>query len=57
MRIIAFFQDTHSIKDIMKSKCAPDFQAHPPIPKSIATDHAIDELPEYYAFERAPHDF
>ena len=45
MRIIAFIQDAHSIKDIMKAQGIPDFQATPPIPKFIETSHAIDELP------------
>jgi len=31
MRIIAFIQDEHSIKDIMKAQGIPDFQAPPPI--------------------------
>ena len=34
-----------------------DFRAPPPIPKFIDTSHAIDELPEYDAFEPAPDDF
>jgi hypothetical protein len=38
MRIIAFFQDEHSIKDIMKSQGIPDFQAPPPIPNFIDTE-------------------
>ena len=46
MRIIAFIQDAHSIKDIMKAQGIPDFQAPPPIPKFIDTVEAIDELPE-----------
>jgi hypothetical protein len=47
MRIIAFIQDEHSMKDIMKSQGIPDFfirrslgvvgQAPPPIPKFIDT--------------------
>jgi hypothetical protein len=57
MRIIAFIQDAHSIKDIMKSQGIPDFQAPPPIPKFIDASLAIDELPEYDAFEPAPDDF
>jgi hypothetical protein len=57
MRIIAFIQDAHSIKDIMKAQGIPDFQAPPPIPKFIDTVDAIDELPEYDAFEPAPDDF
>ena len=57
MRIIAFIQDEHSIKDIMKAQGIPDFQAPPPIPAFIDTALAIDELPEYDAFEPAPDDF
>ncbi len=47
MRIVAFIQDAHSIKDIMKAQGIPDFfirrslgvvgQAPPPIPKFIDT--------------------
>jgi hypothetical protein len=57
MRIIAFIQDAHSIKDIMKAQGIPDFQAPPPIPKFIDTAEAIDELPSYDSFEPAPDDF
>ena len=57
MRIIAFIQDEHSIKDIMKAQGIPDFQAPPPIPNFIDTSHAIDELPSYDSFEPAPDDF
>ena len=57
MRIIAFIQDEHSIKDIMKAQGIPDFQAPPPIPKFIDTAHAIDELPSYGSFEPSPDDF
>jgi hypothetical protein len=57
MRIIAFIQDAHSIKEIMKAQGIPDFQAPPPIPNFIDTEEAIDELPEYDAFESAPDDF
>jgi hypothetical protein len=57
MRIIAFIQDEHSIKDIMKSQGIPDFQAPPPIPKFIDTTEALDELPCYDSFEPAPDDF
>ena len=57
MRIIAFMQDAHSIKDIIKAQGIPDFQAPPPIPTFIDTAHAIDELPSYYSFEPAPDDF
>jgi hypothetical protein len=56
MRIIAFIQDAHSIKDIMKAQGA-DFRAPPPIPKCIDAVEAIDELPCYDAFEPAPDDF
>ena len=41
MRIIAFIQDAHSIKDIMKAQGIPDFQAPPPIPKFIDTLEAM----------------
>jgi hypothetical protein len=54
MRIIAFIQDTHSIKDIMKAQGIPDFQAPPPIPKLIDAVNANDELPSY---EPSPDDF
>jgi hypothetical protein len=37
MRILAFIQDEHSIKDIMKAQGIPDFQAPPPIPSFIDT--------------------
>jgi hypothetical protein len=57
MRIIAFIQDEHSIKDIMKAQGIPDFQAPPPIPKFIDTILAIDELPSYDSFEPPPDDF
>ena len=33
MRIIAFIQDAHSIKDIMNAQGIPDFEAPLPIPK------------------------
>jgi hypothetical protein len=45
MPIIAFIQDEHSIKDIMKAQGIPDFQATPPIPKFIDAIEAVDELP------------
>ena len=57
MRIIAFIQDEHSIKDIMRAQGIPDFQAPPPIPKFIDTSEALDELPLYDSFEPAPDDF
>ena len=47
MRIIAFIQDAHSIKDIMNSQGIPDFQAPPLIPRFIDTSEAIDEIPSY----------
>jgi hypothetical protein len=69
-RIIAFIQDEHSIKDIMKSQGITDFRAPPPIPKFIDTTEALDELPSYDSsssfapwryggtgFEPAPDDF
>ena len=57
MRIIAFIQDEHSIKDIMKAQGIPDFQAPPLIPKFIDTAQPIDELPSYDSFEPSPDDF
>jgi hypothetical protein len=51
MTIVAFIQDEHSIKDIMKAQGIPDFQAPPPIPKFICTTEALDELPAYDACE------
>ncbi len=57
MRIIAFIQDDHSIKDIMNSQGIPDFQVPPPIPKVIDTAEAIDELPLYDSFEPTPDGF
>jgi hypothetical protein len=57
MRIIAFIQDQHSIKDIMKAQGLPDFQAPPSIPKFIDTREALDELPSYDAFEPVSDDF
>jgi hypothetical protein len=57
MRIIAFIQDEHSIKDIMKSQGIADFRAPPPIPKFIDASEALDELPSYDSFEPAPDDF
>jgi hypothetical protein len=47
MRIIAFIQDAHSMKDIMKAQEIPDFQAPPPMPKFIDAQEAVDELPSY----------
>jgi hypothetical protein len=65
MRIIAFIQDEHSIKDIMKAQGIPDFQAPPPIPRLIdaaeamvrQAHHTVDEIPSYDSFEPAPDDF
>ncbi len=57
MRIIAFIQDEHSIKEIMKSKGIADFRAPPPIPKFIDASEALDELPSYDSFEPASDDF
>ena len=57
MRIIAFIQDKHSIKDIMKAQGIPDFQAPPPIPRLIDAAEAIDEIPSYVSFGPAPDDF
>jgi hypothetical protein len=57
MQIIAFIQDAHSIKDIMKAQGIPDFQAPPPIPKFIDASEAIDELPSYDSIEPSPDDF
>jgi hypothetical protein len=51
MRIIAFIQDQHSIKDIMKAQGIPDFQAPPPIPKFTDTALAIDGIPSYDSCE------
>jgi hypothetical protein len=56
MRIVAFIQNEHSIKDIMKSQGIPDFQAPPPIPRFVDTSEAIDELPTYDSFEPSPDD-
>jgi hypothetical protein len=57
MRIIAFIQDKHLIKDIMKAKGIPDFQAPPPIPRFIDAAKAIDELSSYDSFESPPDEF
>ena len=57
MRIIAFIQDEHSIKHIMKAQGIPDFQAPPPIPKFIDAVEVIDEIPSYDSFEPSPDDF
>jgi hypothetical protein len=57
MRTIAFIQDVHSIKDIMKAQGIPDFQAPPPIPKFTDAVEAIDELPAYDSCQPSPDDF
>jgi len=57
MRIIAFIQDEHSIKEIMTSQGIADFRAPPSIPKFIDATEAIDELPSYDSFEPSPDDF
>jgi hypothetical protein len=57
MRILAFIQDKHSIKDIMKAQGIPDFQAPPPIPTFIDTEQAIDGIPSYDSFVPAPDEF
>ena len=69
MRIIAFIQDEHSIKDIMRAEGLPDFRAPPAIPKFIDTSQAIEELSSYDSsssalaryggtgFEPSPDDF
>ena len=57
MRITAFIQDEHSIKDIMKAQGIPDFQAPPPIPTFIDAVEAVDELASYDSFEPSPDDF
>ena len=57
MRIIAFIQDEHSIKDIMRAEGLPDFRAPPAVSKFIDTSQAIDELSSCDFFEPAPDDF
>jgi hypothetical protein len=57
MGIIAFIQDAHSIKDIMKAQGIPDFQAPPPMPKFIDAQEAIDALPSYDSFGPPPDEF
>ena len=60
-RIIAFIQDEHSIKDIMRAEGLPDFRAPPAIPKFIDTSTSQDtyELSscDSYSFEPSPDDF
>ena len=53
IRILAFIQDAHSIKDIIKSQGIPDFQAPSLIPKFIDTSQAI-ETPSYDLFDPFP---
>ena len=57
MRIIAFIQDEHSIKEIMTSQGIADFRAPPSMLKFIDATEAIDELPSYDSFEPSPDDF
>ncbi len=59
MRIIAFIQDEHSIKDVMKAEGLPDFRAPPAIPKFIDTSQDTYELSscDSYSFEPSPDDF
>jgi hypothetical protein len=56
MRIIAFIQDEHSIKEIMTSQGIADFRAPPSMLKFIDATEAIDELPSYNSFEPSPDD-
>ena len=57
MRIIAFIQDEHSIKDIMRAEGLPDFRAPPAIPKFIDTSQDTYELSSSDSFEPSPDDF
>ena len=60
MRIIAFIQDEHSIKDIMRatqSEGLPDFRAPPAIAKFIDTSQDTYELYSCDSFEPSPDDF
>jgi hypothetical protein len=57
MRIVAFIQDEHSIKEIMTSQGIADFRAPPSISKFIDATEAIDQLPSYDSFEPSPDDF
>jgi hypothetical protein len=57
MRIIAFIQDEHSIKDIMRAEGLPDFRAPPAIPKFIDTSQDTYELYSCDSFEPSPDDF
>ena len=61
MRIVAFIQDEHSIKDIMKAEGLPDFRAPPAIPKlkfiDTSTSQATYELSSCDSFEPSPDDF
>jgi len=54
MRIIAFIQDAHAIRDIMKAEGIDDLRAPRPISTFIDISHAIDELPSYDSFEPSP---
>ena len=57
MRIIAFIQDEHSIKDIMRAEGLPDFRAPPAIPKFIDNSQDTYELSSCDSFEPLPDDF
>ena len=57
MRIIAFIQDEHSIKDIMRAEGLPDFREPPAIPKFIDTSQDTYELSSCDSFEPSPDDF
>ena len=59
MRIVAFIQHEHSIKDIMRAEGLPDFRAPPAIPKFIDTSTLQDtyELSSCDSFEASPDDF
>ncbi len=57
MRIVAFIQDEHSIKDIMRAEGLPDFRAPPAIPKFIDTSQDNYELSSCDSFEPSPDDF
>lgn len=67
MRIIAFIENEHSIKGIIKSQGISDFlvrwslgvvgQALPPIPKFIDAAEAIKELTLYDSLDPLPNNF
>ena len=57
MRIVAFIQDEHSIKDIMRAEGLPDFRAPPAIPKFIDNSQDTYELSSCDSFEPLPDDF